>query len=50
VPLWLNFFLALILLSVYPLCVWMRSRSFEVARWAESDFSPYQATDDDEGE
>lgn len=50
VPLWLNFFLALFLLSVYPVCVWMRSRSFEIARWAESDFSPYAASGDDEGE
>jgi len=51
VPVWSNYFLGLLLLSIYPLCLWMKSRSFEARRWSESDFSPYaQPGDDDEGE
>lgn len=50
VPLWLNYFLALVLLSIYPVYVYVRNHAFEVARWSESDFSPYQTEGDDEGE
>ncbi len=38
---WSNFLWALILISIYPLFVWWRSRSFEMNRWSQSDFSPY---------
>lgn len=33
------FWLAAILLSIWPLIVWIRSASFEAARWRESDYS-----------
>jgi hypothetical protein len=46
---WSNFFWALFLISIYPLFIWWRNRSFEMSRWSQSDFSPYySATDDDE--
>lgn len=38
---WSNFFWTIILISVYPLIVWWRSRSFELGRWVQSDFSAY---------
>jgi hypothetical protein len=47
-----NFFFVLILLSIYPIWLWFRQRSFEQARWAQSDFTPtgarhVEASDDD---
>ena len=49
---WSNFFVALLLLFLYPLCSWGRSSSFEKKRWSESDLSPGSTdkTEDDEGE
>lgn len=47
VPRWRNFFLALILLSLYPLWIWWRDRNFDIARWSNSDYSPYDTDDDD---
>jgi len=49
---WSNFILALFLLSVYPLCIWCKSRKFELKRWSESDLSGGSAdnSDDDGGE
>lgn len=44
---WSNFFWAIFLISVYPLFVWWRSRSFEVSRWSQSDFSPYYEHQED---
>lgn len=38
---WSNFLWAIFLISIYPLFVWWRSRSFELNRWSQSDFSPY---------
>lgn len=38
---WSNFLWALFLISIYPLFAWWRSRSFELNRWSQSDFSPY---------
>lgn len=38
---WSNFWWCLILLLIYPLIVAWRSRSFELKRWSQSDFSPY---------
>lgn len=38
---WSNFLWALALLTLYPMWVYWRSRSFEVERWSQSDFSPY---------
>jgi hypothetical protein len=38
---WSNFLWAILLLSVYPIFVLWRGRSFEVSRWSTSDFSPY---------
>ena len=48
VPRWPNFFLAIALLSLWPLWLWWKDRSFEIARWSESDYSPYQSADDDD--
>ncbi len=48
---WSNFFVALVLLSFYPLCVWFRSRGFEMKRWSESNLSGgtgIAGSDDDE--
>lgn len=47
---WSNYVTAMLLLFPYPLYAWMRNRSFEAARWADSDFSPYSSGSDDEGE
>lgn len=49
VPTWFNFFLCLVLLSLFPTFAWVRRKSFEMARWSNSDFSPYwwhQESDD----
>ena len=48
VPRWPNFFLALFLLGLYPFWVWWKDRQFEVARWSNSDYSPYESEDDDD--
>lgn len=36
-----NFIVTLILISLYPIWVFYRRRTFEVSRWENSDFSPY---------
>ena len=38
---WSNFLLAVILISFFPFFIFWRNRSFEMNRWAQSDFSPY---------
>lgn len=48
--LWSNFFFALFLVSIYPIYIYWKSRRFEVARWSESDFSPYASYDSGEGD
>jgi predicted RNA-binding Zn-ribbon protein involved in translation (DUF1610 family) len=45
VPSWMNFLIALLGLSTFPLFIWWRKASFEARRWAESDYAP---TDDDD--
>jgi hypothetical protein len=45
---WENFWLALLFISLYPIFVWWKTRKFETARWAESDFSPYASYDSGE--
>ncbi len=41
VSMWMNFFIALICISLYPVwCIWRR-RSFEMSRWENSDYSKY---------
>ncbi len=50
VAIWSNFFIAFLLLAIYPLCVCMKNRSFEAKRWAESDLSPTTAADNEESE
>ncbi|MGQ5522605.1 DUF4178 domain-containing protein [Chitinimonas sp. PSY-7] len=37
VPVWSNFWILLIFILVIPLFCWLRSRNFEVKRWADSD-------------
>ena len=50
VPGVLPFVLALVLLLVPPAVVGARSASFEVKRWAESDYAPVSdSSDDDSG-
>jgi hypothetical protein len=36
-----NFIVAFFLISIVPFLLWWRSKSFEVNRWSQSDFSPY---------
>lgn len=43
---WSAFVLTLMAVLAYPLTVLLRKASFEVQRWEESDFSPYQSDDD----
>ena len=43
---WSAFFLSLIAVITYPIVVWARRESFEMKRWEDSDFSPYQSDDD----
>lgn len=38
---WGNFFWALLLISIYPLILWWLNRSFEMARWSQSDYTPF---------
>lgn len=45
VPMYANFILAFILLSLAPSVVLFMSYSDEVARWEDSDFSPYASSD-----
>jgi hypothetical protein len=44
---WSNFFWSLVLVSIYPLIVYLLRRSFEVDRWSQSNFSPYYHQGDD---
>jgi hypothetical protein len=41
VPIWSNFFLAILALIAFPCCAWPLARSFERRRWQDSDYSPY---------
>jgi len=47
VTLWRNILVTLLLLCLYPLYCWYRARRFEVNRWINSDFTPYQKDDDE---
>lgn len=38
---WSNFLWGLFLISLFPILVLWRNRSFEMSRWSQSDFSPY---------
>lgn len=38
---WLNFWIALFGVCIYPLWTIWRHRAFEISRWDDSDFSPY---------
>lgn len=46
VPTFANYFWCLLAISIVPAVVWWRSRSDEVGRWSQSDYSPYQSSDD----
>lgn len=48
VPTWSNFWMGLCLITVLPLFHGWRRRSFEMQRWADSDFSPYQTSEDED--
>jgi hypothetical protein len=43
-----HFFVALVVVTAWPLVMWILRRQFEVNRWKESDFSPYQSSSDDD--
>lgn len=50
VTVWSNFWIALILLLIYPVYCWIRAYAFEQARWLESDYKPaiyFTKSDDD---
>lgn len=44
VTVWSNFWIALVLLLVYPLYCWLRSFLFESQRWSDSDYSPFRSS------
>lgn len=44
---WSNFLWALVLLSLMPAYYWIQKHFFEVSRWSNSDYSPYESSDDD---
>lgn len=46
VCLWSNYWLALFMLLLFPLFAAFQAYRFEVSRWSESDYSPYQSSDD----
>ncbi|MBU6153351.1 MAG: DUF4178 domain-containing protein [Bdellovibrionales bacterium] len=43
-----NFLMALFLISIFPLLLIWRQKRFEMARWSQSDFSPYHVHKDEE--
>lgn len=45
---WVNFLWALFLVLIYPIFYWLRTHNYEVQRWADSDYSPYRSSEDDE--
>lgn len=45
---WLNWLLMQLLLLLLPLFAWWRARSFEVARWADSDHPKSSTSDEDD--
>jgi hypothetical protein len=45
-PSWCNYFMALFLVALYPLCMSCKSSRFESARWAESSISSAKADGD----
>lgn len=47
VPLWKPFLWALFFLCLWPLILLWRKRSFEVQRWSDSDYSPYNQYDEE---
>jgi hypothetical protein len=50
VMVWSNFWIALALALIYPIYCWMRSYTFERARWLESDYMPaiyFKSSDND---
>jgi hypothetical protein len=46
---WSNFWFFAGFLFLWPLAAWMRARSFESARWAESDYAEGSSGGGDEG-
>lgn len=46
VPTYNNYLWCLVLLSLYPIYAWLASRTVEVNRWSDSDFSPYTSSSD----
>jgi len=46
VVVWSNFWIVFVLIIGVPCFVGWRSRSFEVQRWSQSDFSPYESGGD----
>lgn len=42
---WSNFLWSFFLILIFPLFATMRRRSFEVKRWSNSDYSPYQSSE-----
>lgn len=44
VTMYANYFWGLFFVSIFPFWYWLRTRSFEIARWSNSDFSPYASS------
>ncbi|HXH31543.1 MAG TPA: DUF4178 domain-containing protein [Bacteriovoracaceae bacterium] len=47
VPLWETFIWLLVLLSLFPVFMYWRRSTFNMKKWAESDYSPYASNDED---
>ncbi|KAA9345662.1 DUF4178 domain-containing protein [Adhaeribacter soli] len=41
VPVWSNFWIILLLITAFPAIQYFREKNFEMRRWMNSDFSPY---------
>jgi hypothetical protein len=48
VPVWQNFWLALLIVIAWPAILGILIHSFERQRWSDSDYSPYAQGDDDD--
>lgn len=48
VPTFMNFLMALFLVSLYPIWFFMQLSKVESSRWSDSDFSPYQSSSSDD--
>jgi len=46
VPYWWSFWWCALAVSILPVWFWLKKRTTEVARWSNSDYSPYVSSSD----